>query len=69
MERTKKSQLTYRVKLRFVKLLNILLMVLPISFGWHMYYAERVGVYNEGVAVLVAVLYMVLYLTYGRIYD
>ena len=69
MERTKKSQLTYRVKLRFVKLLNVLLMVLPISFGWHMYYAERVGVYNEGVAVLVAVLYMVLYLTYGRIYD
>ena len=69
MERTKKSQLTYRVKLRFVKLLNILLMVLPISVGWHVFYAENVGVYNEGVAVLVAAVFMLLYLMYGRVYD
>lgn len=63
------EKLSYRVTLRFVKLLNVLLMVMPVMVGWHMYYAEHTGVLNETIAILVAAVYILLYGTYGRIYD
>ncbi len=61
--------LSYRVKLRIVKLLNVLLMVIPIIVGWHLFYQESVGVQGEAVTVLVAAVYVLLYATFGRVYN
>lgn len=62
--------LSYRVQLRFVKILNVILVTIPIIAYCNTFYSMNNG-YNDkgGVSSLYAVLFMLLYMTYGRIYD
>lgn len=63
------ARLSYRVTLRFVKLLNVLLVTLPVIIGWCCFYAENVNFTGGGAVTLVALIYVLLYATYGRIYN
>lgn len=63
------EKLSYRVTLRIIKSLNVLLMVIPVITGWHIFYEESIGVQSGIMTLLIAVVYMLLYVTYGRIYD
>ena len=58
-----------RVSLRIIKLFNVLLILLPVMLGWFGFYAAEVHFSGQWAAVLVAVLYMSLYIAYGRIYN
>ena len=62
--------LSYRIALRFTKVLNVILMTLPIIVCWNTCYAEAMfhtdKISSTG---LVAVIYVLLYMTYGRIYE
>ena len=57
---------TYRAVLRVVKLLNLALMTAAALCCWCLCYAHN-GWHQTG--LLVAVIYAVLYMTYGRIYE
>lgn len=62
--------LSYRIALRFTKLLNIVLVTVVFALGWLFYYARNVGIYNIGmVTCLVTALFVILYINYGCIYD
>ncbi len=63
------EKLSYRVTLRIIKSLNVLLMVIPVITGWHVFYEESFDVQSGIMTLLIAVVYMLLYVTYGRIYD
>ena len=63
------EKLSYRVTLRFVKILNVLLMVLPVVISWQMFYEEKSSIWNDSVTILVAAVFVLLYATYGRIYN
>ena len=56
--------------IRFVKGLNVLLIALPFIICWMGYYAERTWApyYAKGNYLLIAI-FMLLYITYGHIYD
>ena len=56
--------------LRIVKLLNALMVTLPFGVCWYLFYAERVAepYYQKGNWLVIA-LFLVLYITYGRIYE
>ena len=57
---------TYRAVLRVVKLLNLALMTAAALCCWCLCYAHN-GWHQTG--LLGAVIYAVLYMTYGRIYE
>lgn len=63
--------LSYRIVLRSVKVLNVILMTTLMIFCWQGNYAG--GVQSSDMARnmtgLVALIFMFLYMTYGRIYD
>ena len=61
------ESVTYRAVLRAVKLLNMALMTLAAVLCWHMCYAGAAGDHMTG--LLIGVIYFVLYMTYGRIYE
>ena len=69
MKRRDRNQLSYRLTLRIVKMLNVLLIVLPVVIGWRVFYKDHVGIWGESVTLLVAAVYVLLYSTYGRVYD
>ena len=69
MKRKEAGQLSYRVTLRVIKILNVLLITLPIIIGWVVFYKDHIGIWSESVTLLVAAVYILLYSTYGRIYD
>ena len=69
MKRRDRNQLSYRLTLRIVKMLNVLLIVLPVVIGWRVFYKDHVGIWSESVTLLVAAVYVLLYSTYGRVYD
>ena len=60
----------YKVKMRGVKLLNALLILAPIVAGWCLFYKETaVGLQGEMAVVMVSVVYILLYATFGRVYN
>lgn len=61
---------TYRVNVRIAKLLNIILMTAAVVIDWIVFYAPNDGVYSYWKPVfLVTVAFVILYVTYGRIYK
>ena len=62
--------LVQKTLLRTVKLLNAVLVTIPFGIGWYWFYSDTVAspYYNKGNWVVIA-LFMVLYITYGRIYE
>lgn len=61
------ESVTYRAVLRAVKLLNMALMTLAAVLCWQFCYAGAAGDHMTG--LLIGVIYFVLYMTYGRIYE
>lgn len=60
----------YRVLLRIVKLVNVIMLAIPFGVCWNLFYANNVvfSYYGERMWLIIA-LFAVLYITYGRIYD
>ena len=56
----------YRTTLRFVKLLNVAVMTALAVCAWCVFYAG--GVWSE-TGILIGLIFCVLYMTYGRIYE
>lgn len=56
--------------LRMTKLLDAVLVTIPFAMCWYLYYAKRVAspYYAMG-DYLVVVLFFVLFIIFGRIYD
>ena len=56
--------------LKFIKLMNIVLMTIPFAIGWLCYYADRTAspYYAKG-NYLIIVLFAILYSVYGKVYD
>ena len=64
------ESLSYRVTLRIAKILNILLVTLPVELVWQFVYAPADALLSQWVPVcLVAAVFVILYVTYGRIYG
>lgn len=62
--------LSYKLKLRTVKLLNIILVAIPILLCWIHSYSHLDGFYNEWKTIgLVMAIFIALYITYGHIYG
>lgn len=61
------ESVAYRATLRVVKLVNVVLMTLAFVLCWQLCYAQGQAV--NMTALLMAVIYLVLYMTYGRIYE
>ena len=60
------ESVAYRAVLRFVKLLNVALMTALAAGAWCLCYAD--GIWSQ-TGLLAAVIFCVLYMTYGRIYE
>lgn len=61
---------SYRVTLRAAKILNILLAAVPVLLAWVLSYGLNDGLYSEWKPIaLVLGVFIVLYVTYGRIYG
>ena len=61
----------HKIRVRAVKFLNPLLMIIPFVTCWILYYQERLWkepFYQKG-NTMIFVLYIVVYMTYGHIYD
>lgn len=58
------------IRLRLIKLLNPILVTIPFAIGWFCFYSQNVALpyYNKG-NWLIIVLFFILYITYGRLYD
>lgn len=60
-----------RIKLRFIKLINPVIMTIPFVVCWMLYYQEKMWTqpfYRRG-NWLMALLYILVYMVYGHIYD
>lgn len=60
------ESVTYRATLRLVKLLNVALMTVAAVLCWCLCYADTAW---DQTTLLIGVIYFVLYMTYGRIYE
>ena len=65
-----KSAFFHDISISLVKLVNIVLMTLPFAFVWYKYYADEIWVkfYMRG-HWLVILLFVLLYILIGRIYE
>ena len=64
------ESLSYRLTLRIAKILNILLVTIPVLLVWLLCYAPDDVLYSEWKPVcLVVAVFMILYVTYDRIYG
>jgi lipopolysaccharide/colanic/teichoic acid biosynthesis glycosyltransferase len=62
--------LKYNVVLRAVKALDAGMMLIPFALCWYLYYGHRLASpYFRRGNYLILVLYLILYVLYGRIYD
>lgn len=61
--------LSQKIALRFVKLLNVLLMLIPFAMCYGKYVLEIHGDQNEFTFWLVMAFFVFLYMTYARIYE
>lgn len=64
------STLFHDITIRIAKLVNIVAMTIPFAIVWYMFYADLLWVtfYKRG-HWLIIVLYLLLYVVIGRIYD
>ena len=60
---------TYRLILRLVKALNVVLMTIPLLLSWLLHYGSGTGLGGWTGAALVALVFMAQYTTYGRVYE
>ena len=60
------ESVTYRATLRLVKLLNVALMTVAAVLCWCLCYVDTAW---DQTTLLIGVIYFVLYMTYGRIYE
>ena len=60
----------HRLWLRTIKFINAILITIPFAMCWYQYYAERIRspYYSKG-NILVVVLFLILYIIFGRIYS
>ena len=65
-----KSRLFHDATIRVAKIVNIVLMTVPFIFAWYTFYANELWVtfYKRG-HWLVILLYVLLYVLIGRVYD
>ena len=62
--------LSYRIALRFAKTLNVVLVTTPLMLCWLVCYVWGMGIPGTRVVTaLITALFVILYVTYGRIYD
>lgn len=62
--------LTYRITLRLVKMLNVALMAIPLMICWNNVYSKEMGIVDTQIVNgLILVVFLIAYMTYGRIYD
>lgn len=60
----------YRVKLRFVKMLNVVMLTVPLVALWLVKYSGAVAIENRWLnTALIIAEFVALYVTYGRIYE
>lgn len=58
------------ITLRLVKILDALLLTVPVGASWHFYYSEwSIPAYSTSRTWMLMVLFAAIYCTYGRIYD
>ena len=63
-------KLEHSLQLRIVKLLNVFVMALPFAVCWFVYYGQKIDMPFDDIGNwLILFLFVVLYFTYGRIYD
>lgn len=64
------NKFKHDILLRIVKSINIVLITIPFAVCWFFYYADHVvsPFYSKG-NWLVILLFLVFYITFGRIYD
>lgn len=64
------SKFKHNLALRTVKIMNVIIMVVPFMLCWFLYYGSRIKVpyYRTG-NFLIIILFMVLYMFFGRLYD
>ena len=60
----------HRLFLRSIKFINAILITVPFALCWYQYYADRLyhPYYAKG-DMLVVLLFMILYICFGRIYS
>ena len=63
------ARFSYSLTLRLMKATSVLLMVIPLTVCWCCCYAADAGFAGWQAAAAVAILFALLYVTYGRIYD
>lgn len=64
------ESISYRVTLRIAKILNVLLVTIPVLGVWLLFYSTADGLYSLWKpACLVFIVFIMLYITYGRIYK
>lgn len=67
-----KRNWTHDIGLRILKLINILVIACPFELCWHFYYASRADALfsqNPKIYLLLPVLFIILYVIFGRIYN
>ena len=64
------SKFKHNLALRTVKIMNVILLTVPFMLCWFLYYGSRIRVpyYRTG-NFLIIILFMVLYMVFGRLYD
>ena len=61
---------SYRLILRLTKLCNVVLMTVPVVLGWWIGYAAQARFGSREISMaLIATAFVMLYMTYGRIYE
>ena len=64
------ESISYRITLRVAKMLNVFLVTIPVLLAWVLFYESADGLYSQWKPVsLVFVGFIILYITYGRIYK
>lgn len=64
------SKFKHNLALRTVKIMNVIIMTVPFMLCWFLYYGSRIRIpyYRTG-NFLIIILFMVLYMVFGRLYD
>lgn len=69
MEKAKKQR-KHDIKVRLVKIINIILMTIPFAICWLYYYNEQsVTPYQLKGNAMIIFIFMVLYVVYGHVYE
>ena len=69
-EQSRTKMLAHDIPLRFVKLLNVILMTIPFAWCWYGYYVGQMenSFYKKG-NLLMLVLFMLVYFMFARVYS